>query len=194
MKNGLLALNGVLVIAVVVLFVLHFNSGKKLQATAAITSPATNNEFKIAYFEMDSIENNYEYFKEIRSQLRVKEQRENANLEEIKNAYAKKFQDYNQRAAGMQPQERQAAEQELMKLEEMYKNKQQMAGDEIQSESFRKLQEIKKRIEDFLKVYNKDKGFAYIFASSPDMMYFRDSVYNITGDVLKGLNAQYKKK
>lgn len=195
MKNSLLALNAVLLVAVGVLYYLHFSSSKpKVQTSMSNLSSGAGNSFKIAYFEMDSIENNYEYFKEVRNQLRQKEQKEASDLEQIKNLYAKKFQDYNQKAAGMQPAERQAAEQELMKLEETYKNKQQMAGDEMQNESFRKLQEIKKKIEDFLKEYNKDKGYSYIFASSPEIMYFRDSAYNITTDVLKGLNAMHKKK
>jgi len=58
----------------------------------------------------------------------------------------------------------------------------------------KKLQDVKKKIEDYLKEYNKDKGYSYIFSGSPDLMYFKDTVYNITGDMLKGLNEMYKKK
>ncbi|MEY2639710.1 MAG: hypothetical protein RIR90_1192, partial [Bacteroidota bacterium] len=51
----------------------------------------------------------------------------------------------------------------------------------------------KKKIEDYLKVYNAQKGYAYIFSSAPEFMYFKDTVYNITDEVVKGLNQQYKK-
>ena len=65
---------------------------------------------------------------------------------------------------------------------------------ELQNESFKRLQEVKKKIEDFLKDYNKDKGFSYIMTNSPDLIYLKDTVYNITGDLIIGLNSQYKKK
>ena len=49
-------------------------------------------------------------------------------------------------------------------------------------------------IEDFMKEYNKDKGYSYIFSNIPDMMYYKDTAYNITADVIRGLNAMHKKK
>ena len=67
-------------------------------------------------------------------------------------------------------------------------------SDEFQDEQFKKLQDVKKKIEDYLKLYNKDKGYAFIFSSSPDLMYLKDSVYDITPDVIRGLNELYKKK
>ena len=69
-----------------------------------------------------------------------------------------------------------------------------MMDQEMQDESLKKLQDVKKKIEDYLKDYNKDKGYSYIFAGSPDLIYYKDTVYNITGDMLKGLNELYKKK
>ena len=70
----------------------------------------------------------------------------------------------------------------------------QMMNQELQNESFKRLQEVKKKIEDFLKDYNKDKGLSYIMTNSPDLIYLKDTVYNITGDLIIGLNSQYKKK
>jgi outer membrane protein len=81
-----------------------------------------------------------------------------------------------------------------MDLDKNLKNKRQMMEQEIQDESFKKLQDVNKRIEDYLKGYNKDKGYAYIFSNVPDMMYYKDTVYNITADIVKGLNEQYKQK
>jgi outer membrane protein len=69
-----------------------------------------------------------------------------------------------------------------------------MMSDEMQDETFRKMQDVKKKIEDYLKEYNKDKGYAFVFSSSVDLMYLKDSTYNITQDVVNGLNRLYKKK
>ena len=58
----------------------------------------------------------------------------------------------------------------------------------------RKMQDVKAKVEIFLKEYNKNKRYSYILAYEPGFIFYRDSVYNITGDLLKGLNAEYKKK
>ena len=51
------------------------------------------------------------------------------------------------------------------------------------------------KIQDFLKNYcSADKGYAYVFASNDqDYLYYKDSIRNITPDVLTGLNASYQK-
>jgi outer membrane protein len=64
----------------------------------------------------------------------------------------------------------------------------------LQEESFKRLQEVKKRIEQFLEKYNKNKEFAYIFSSNPDLMYYKDTAYDITSDIIQGLNTEHKSK
>ncbi|HEX6916013.1 MAG TPA: hypothetical protein VF145_12280, partial [Chitinophagaceae bacterium] len=85
MKNALLIVNIVLVIAVATLFFLYFSRKAPQLSAAAVTSGATENpaEFRIAYFEMDSLENNYTYFKEMRELFRSREQKLNGDLEAI---------------------------------------------------------------------------------------------------------------
>jgi len=58
----------------------------------------------------------------------------------------------------------------------------------------RKMKDVKTKIEDYLREYNSRRGFTYIFAYEPGLFYYRDTAYNITGDVVRGLNDQYKKK
>ena len=67
-------------------------------------------------------------------------------------------------------------------------------GLELQDASFKKMQEVNKTIEAFLKEYNKDKTYAYILAHQPGMIYYKDTAYDITEPILKGLNERYKKK
>jgi outer membrane protein len=71
-KNVLVGFNIVLLILVGILFYLHFSSTPKKTETPAVKVGSTNTNtvsapFKIAYFEMDSIENNYEYLKDVKS-------------------------------------------------------------------------------------------------------------------------------
>jgi outer membrane protein len=196
MKNALLALNVLLVIAVATLFFLYF-SRKAPQMGAALSNnnPAPSGQtFKIAYFEMDSVENNYNYFKDVRSQFRAKEQQLNADLQELKNRYNKMYEEYGQAHAALSVEEKNKREQALISLQEEYKQRQEVQGSSLQNEGFKYRQEITKKIQDYLKEYNKEKGYAFIFSSNPDLLYYKDSLYNITNELVKGLNEQYKPK
>ena len=194
MKKITLVLNAVLVVAVAILFYLHFSSRKSNAPSMNMLSGAAISSYKIAYFEMDSIENHYEYFKEVRNVLRSKEQDNGRQLAEMKNTFASKYQDLQKSAQAMSQAELAGKQQDLMQMEKTFQNKEQMLNQDLQNESFKRLQEVKKKIEDFLKNYNKEKGYSYIITNSPDLIYFKDTVYNITGDLISGLNSQYKKK
>ena len=87
MKNATLGFNIVLALAVSVLFYLHFSSKKSATAVANINTAVADGKFKIAYFEMDSLENHYEYFIEVRNVLRGKDQENNRQLSEMKNIH-----------------------------------------------------------------------------------------------------------
>ena len=57
-----------------------------------------------------------------------------------------------------------------------------------------KMRDIKTTIRDFLKEYNRNKNYSYIFSygEADGLFYYKDSAYNITADVIKGLNARHK--
>jgi outer membrane protein len=191
MKNFTLALNIVLVVAVAVLFYLYFS--KPAHANAP-EKAGNGNNFKIAYFEMDSVQNQFEYFKEVRNALMIREQEAGKQLDQYKRNIASKYQDLQTKAQTLSQAEIQSRQQELMDLDKEAKNKEQALSQNLQDETFKKLQEVKKEIEEFLKQYNKDKGYSYILSNSSDLIYYKDTVYNITGDLVKGLNELHKKK
>lgn len=194
MKNTTLGFNIILALAVLVLFYLHFSSNKTPIAVANINTVVADGKFKIAYFEMDSLENHYEYFIEVRNVLRGKDQENGRQLSEMKNTFAAKYQELQKTAQGMTQAEVNGKQQELMQMEKTFQNKEQMLNQDLQNESFKRLQDVKRKVEDYLKEYNKDKGYSYVITSSPDLIYLKDSVYNITSDLIQGLNKQYKKK
>ena len=78
MKSINWVVNGVLAVAVIVLYVLHFNNDNIPIKSAALNGAGT----KVAYFEIDSIQNSYEFFKEVKSALQLKDM-ENASLVEL---------------------------------------------------------------------------------------------------------------
>ena len=69
MKSNAWVFNGVIAVAVVILYILHFSSSSMPVKASAVGGAGT----KVAYFEIDSIQNSYEFFKEVKSALQVKD-------------------------------------------------------------------------------------------------------------------------
>jgi outer membrane protein len=174
------------------LFYFQFASKNNL-VSAANSFHKNENGFKIAYFEMDSVENQYEYLKDVRNTLRQMEQQKSSELAELRNQNKVKLQAYQKKGSNMTQEEIARANDELMQLENELKTQEQIKMGELQDESIKKMQQAKMKIEDFLKLYNKDKNYAYILSSSSNIIYYKDTTYNITADLISGLNAAYNK-
>ena len=194
MKNASLIFNIVIAAAVAVLFYFQFSGSTRTRKASESSVAVPAGSFRIAYFEADSIQNNFEYFKAIRAELQVKDQANSRQLNELKKVFTNRYQELQRTAQNLSQAELASKQQELEQMQRNYQGKEQMMAQEMQDESFKKLQDVKKKIEDYLVEYNKDKGFAYVFSSAPEFMYLKDSAYNISNDVVKGLNKLYPKK
>ncbi|WP_018614391.1 OmpH family outer membrane protein [Segetibacter koreensis] len=197
-RNFLLAFNVVLLILVGILFYLHFSSANKADTTAPVTvadsAPTAPGSFKIAYFDMDSIEKNYDYLKDVKNELKTKENQLNGQLSALKNSYMSKVTKFQQEAQTMTQERQGAMQKDLMQEQKVIQNKEQAVNGELQDESFKKMQDVNRTIEDFLKDYNKNKEYAYILGYQTGTIYYKDPKYDITSAVLKGLNDRYKSK
>jgi outer membrane protein len=87
-----------LIVSAVVAF-LYF-SGKQPAKVAgpAVTTTSAAKEFKIAYFDIDSLETNYEYFKDQLAIFKKKEESMNNELANLERSYQKKISEWQQRA------------------------------------------------------------------------------------------------
>ena len=195
-KNLLVGFNLLLLILVGVLFYLHFSNSPAKSVALTTNKPVATEpgSFTIAYFEMDSIENNYEYLKDVRTELKAKEQQLTNQLNTMKRSYLDKVNKFQQQAQTMSQEKQGVMQQDLMQEQKVIQNKEQAMGAELQDASFKKMQDVNKKIEDYLKEFNKDKGYSYILAHQPGTIYYKDVRFDITNPVLEGLNAAYKKK
>jgi outer membrane protein len=183
-------INGVLAIAIIVLYFLHFKGTSVTHNKAALLK----GNMKIAYFEIDSIQNNYVFFQEVKAALQAKEQANSSQLTALRNEYNSKLQDFQKNAKTLTQSEQESRQQELMKIEKNFMALDQQLTQGLQVESNNRLMEVRKKIEDFLATYNKDKAFAFIFSNDPGLMYYKDTAYDITGEIIKGLNEAYTAK
>lgn len=199
MKNGLLIWNVVLSLLVGYLVITHFNSGKNKTATGkgkVGDSTAINGPFTMAYFEMDSVAANFELVKELKTELSTREESITAEMNNRTKALQQKYNFYQGKAqAGTLTQEQSdAASKEMKDMDEEMKNRKQQLDQEYNNYMMTKQNEIKSKIEAFIKEYNKTKNFSYVVSDDPGLFYFQDTAFNITKDVIRGLNEMYKPK
>lgn len=200
MKNVSLILNVILLLAVAVLFYLHF-SGKNTTVPTKIASSqkqaVTNGQggdFKIAYFEMDSVNNNFVLIKDVKSELSREEEKINTELTRLQKSYNDRITHYQGQANNMSQVESEKANRDILQLQDKIRSTKQNMEQRYQDLYMRKMQDVKSKVEDYLKEYNRDKGYSYILAYEPGFIFYRDSALNITSDLISGLNAKYKKK
>ena len=159
------------------------------------TEKKSASTFRIAYFDMDSLTAHYEYFKDGETQLKGKESVMNSELNGMQNKFQKKVSEWQQKGASMTQAESQQAQQEYATMEQSFQARKQSLGDELAKERDAIMIDIKKKIENYLKDYNAQKNYAFIFAyDQTSFIYYIVRTYNITNDLISGLNSLYKKK
>jgi outer membrane protein len=199
MKSGSIIFNAIVLVLIGVLFYLHFaGSSKPKSASAAVGTSASSSadpkDFRIAYFEMDSLEDSFSMVKDVKNELAREEDAINAELARMEKQLRDKANRYQGQAASMSQVQSELATKDMMQTQQEMQNKKSQLEQRYQDLQMRKMKDVKTKIEEYLKQYNQDKGYAYIFANEPGIFYYRDSMYNITGDVIKGLNDTYGKK
>ena len=157
------------------------------------TTPASDNQ-KVAYVEIDSIMSQYTYWKDVTKIIKAKEaniQRTLAGKQKAIRAAAANFQQNVQanKYTQVQAQQIQAS---IQKQAQDADALQQRLGAEYQNEVAKYNKALSDSVHNYLKEYNKDKKFAIILAKSGDNILYADPAYNITDDVIKGMNQAYK--
>lgn len=191
MKNALLIWNVILTLATGYLLIQQFGGGSKKAETADAAAPA----FKIAYFEMDSIENNYQKVKDVKKEIADKDEHYSSEVAKLEMEMNRTIQGYQQKqnSGTMTEQDFVNAQNHLKRLETKLKGDKQLLDNQYQDFILRRNLDVRKQIEDYIARYNKEKGYSYIVAYEPGLFYYRDTMFNITEDLVKGLNAEYKK-
>lgn len=193
MKNGLYIVNGILLLAVGVLFYLFFTEKKNSSTIvhSKVWSDTSRTPTRIAYFEWDSIENQ-KFYKEMQDELNRKKEEVDSRKVKLGQVYQQRLDSYNKKEMSQVESER--ATQDMRDLEQSLRGQADKMDQELNDYIMRKKVEFNDRIRNFLKEYNQDRRFSYIIANEPGFIFYRDSTYNITGDVIAGLSQMFSKK
>ena len=166
------------------------NQAPKMDEKAQAAAPA---ELKIAYVEMDSIQTQYKFCKDMEPMLEKKRR-------EFKQDTVAQKQQSLQTAAAKFQQDLQNNKYTQQQAEQVNAGLQKQNGDlqalaqRLDTELATKQQEYLTAVNDslqhFLEQYNKSKKYAFIVTKAG--LLYADKAYDITKEVVAGLNKAYK--
>jgi outer membrane protein len=193
MKNVLLVINIILIALVGYLYYLQFgkSNNKPIQKVASSYSGNVMDKSKVAYIDLDSLQSNYIYYKKIKADFERKQSEANNEITSMQKKYQTRAVQLQQKASTMNQKEQENAMQEMNKMQQDLQTKKQGIDNELYNYNSKMKEDILNRIQNFLKVYNKDGKYSYIFSYEPGFMFYKDSTLNITPDVIAGLNNLY---
>lgn len=192
MKNLSLILNVVLLVAVVILYVLHFSGGPQ-SATSHSSSDTSAVNLKIAYIISDSVLKHYDYLKVNRDQLEAKTKKMDEDLQRRTVGLRGEIEAYQRNVSSMTLGQVRAVEEDLGKKQQNLQMYQQRLQQELMQEEAKLNKELYDRITSFLKEYGQERGLQVVFKYDPtsDVLYGGQGL-DITQDVIEGLNSSYK--
>jgi outer membrane protein len=197
MKNILPAITAILAVLVAVLFYLHFKNHSqidKISTKVAGNDTAVNRPLKIAYVDLDSIQEKYDYYREKMTEFEKKKEGADRDLNNSFQRIENERVAFVQRGNAITQVEAEAFQRDYArKMQNLEQQKANMER-QIQEEGIKTMEELKKKINAFLADYNTTKSYSYIFSYSSgiNVLFYKDTAYNITNEVVAGLNQAYK--
>ena len=194
MKNISTIIASIALALSLILLVLNF-TGKNNSQNSANGENGEAPAFRIAHFDIDSLQQHYEYYKVSLEEMKQKETVAANELQEMKDRFQRRIKQLQDKEKTMTYAEVEAAQREVGQMDQNYRTREQQLMEKLQGEQVEIMKELRTQIESYLAEYNKDKKFAYIISYEPSyIVYLKDEAYDITQDLIKGLNTKYPAK
>ena len=194
MKSMKYVLNGFLALAIVLMFTkCTDNKSDNTANTPAIVSGPVN--MKIAYVEIDSLLTKYRFWNDLNEIMIQKEENIRTTLNERAKELDAEMREFQRKLENNGFASRERAEQENLRISKKQRDLQQLQEkltNELQTENQKNSLQLRDSINSFLKVFNKDKGYSLIISNTGfDNLLYADKAFNITDEIVEGLNARY---
>lgn len=187
--------NVVLVAAVAALFAIVLVNNKSSETPAVV---AENSEaMPIAYLNVDSLLVNYTFAQEANEKLMKKQEdarlKMNTKLRTFQNEVAD-FQRKLENNAFLSRERAEKEQQRLAKKEQELQELEAKLTQDIMLENQKLNMQLADSLNTFLKIFNADGRYHVILSNSAkDNVLMASEQYDITSEVIEGMNARYKK-
>jgi outer membrane protein len=191
MKNAPIALSGISLVAVAILYYLHFSSAPKTAQSAEVVP----GNLKVAYINSDTVLKYYDYYKEVKVRFETKGKKLDQDLQNRAQALQNEIGAYQRNVSTMTIGQAKAVEEDLGKKQQNFRLYQQSIEQELANEQGKVNTELYGNITTFLKQYGVQKGLEAVLKYDPssDLLYGSAGI-DITQDVIKGLNVAFQEK
>ncbi len=197
MKNLSLVLNVILLIAVGVLYVLHFTGGEKNEAITEVqASVGTSSALRqLAYVNSDSLLQNYDYFKDKANELEAKRAKLEAEYTNRAQGLQNEINDFQRNVQNMTMAQARAVEENLTQKQQNLIRYQQTLQQELMNDENLVNNELYDNVANYLEEYGRKNNLQLVltYTKGSGVLYANDSL-DITQEVIVGLNAEYNKK
>ena len=195
MKKTNFILNGFLALAIGLMFAQCAGNNNASTTSAPVAGTTGSSNMKIAFVEIDSLLTKYNFWNDLSEQMLKKEENIRTTLNEKGKKLEAEAREFERKIQNNGFVSRERAEQEqarLIKQQQELQELQQKLAAELEVENQKNSLEIRDSINSFLKEYNKSKGYDFIISNAGfDNLLYGNPVYNITNEIVEGLNARY---
>ncbi len=196
MKNINYVINGVLAVAIIVLYILHFSSPKESKITRTFTAGSDSTVLlPVAYVNVDSLLLNYNYSIDLNEVILKKQENSRANITQKARSLQSEMQDFQRKVENNAFLTRERAEQEqqrLIKKQQELQDLDNQLAQELLQEQQKLNEQLRDTIVSQLKAFNANRGYQMVFSNTMgDNILLAGDVYDITADLLEYLNKNY---
>ena len=169
------------------------------QTSTPVVAPATGTAtsgLKIAFVEVDSLLSSYEFCIEMNQAMVKKEENVRATLNDKGKQLESEQQEFQYKYENNAFTKARAEEEynRLMKKAQELDALKVKLAEELALENQKNNAQLRDSIDNFLKIYNAEKRYDFIISNAGyDNLLYGNPAYNITGEIIEGLNARYKK-
>jgi outer membrane protein len=166
MKIFSLIINIVLLLLVGYLYFDRFTPSpkKSVALTHASKDSSCNHGNKVAYIDLDTLQSSYEYYKILKADFEKKQAANNNEIADLQRRYQARAMMLQQKGATMNQQEQEAAMKEINQMQQGLQAKKQTLDNDLYNANSKMKEDILNRIQDFLKLYNNDGRYDYVFS------------------------------
>lgn len=184
---------GLAAMMLVILFAQCGNKTQSAPATPVVVGELTG--IKVAYVEIDSLLSQYQFCIDLNEAMVKKSENVRLTLNQKAKDLEKQKQDFQNKYENNAFLTQERAQQEYNRIAQLEQDLQDLSTrlqNELLAESEKNNLMLRDSIKAFIEQYNADKGYSLIFSNTGlDNLLFADQSYNITTDIVSGLNARY---
>ena len=170
------------------------NAGSKMDEQPS-TGDVSTSGMKVAYVEVDSLMTQYDFAKDYSVTLQKKSNNARNTLTTKGNALQAAVNNFQQKLNNNGFTSREQAASQQAAIERQQRDLQELQArleNELASETAKFNETLRDSLQSFLKDYNKDKQYSLILTKQGDNILLADKKFDITNDVINGLNKRYK--